>query len=253
MLCAIGVVLGMLQNRFRTAGTADPVSRTLQTAIFPVVKIVDSAADSIGNSLGSMGQAAALRAQNERIQRELNAVRHYLDSAEAQTKEIDRLRATVGLNPQGRQPVYAEIIGYVPYDNRVTISAGSNQGVKPNLAVVTGEGLLGVVSTVTSATSQVTLVTSSSVKVGGIIQGSPVVPGLVRGLTSQKLVMDLFESFDVRTGSEVVTTGYSEYIPRGIRIGTVTEYFKSEEYGTRQAFVLPAAQVGLQKEVAVLK
>lgn len=249
----VGIALGFLQNKFRAQGSIDPASSVVQAVLLPPARVVGSAADSTNQFFSSFGNASALRAENERIKSQLQAVKHYLDSADAERSEIYRLRRTIGLNPQGRQAVFGEIIGYVPYDNRATVSVGSDQGVKPNLAVVTGEGLLGVVSTVSSKTCQITLLTSSSVKVGGIIQGPVLVPGLVRGLTSQKLVMDLFEQFEVRTGSEVVTTGYSEFIPRGIRIGTVTEIFSSEEYGTRQAFVLPAAQIGLQKEVAVLK
>lgn len=65
--------------------------------------------------------------------------------------------------------------------------------------------------------------------------------------------MDVFDPVDVKTGAEVVTTGYSEHIPRGIRIGIVSQFYKNEEFGTRFAYVIPSARIGLAKEVYILK
>ena len=138
-------------------------------------------------------------------------------------------------------------------DSRVTLNAGSDKGVVPNIAVVTARGLLGVVSTVDQHTCQVILVTSGSIKVGGLIVGDVSVPGLVKGQSPTRLVMDVFDPVDVKTGSEVVTTGYSEQIPRGSRIGIVSLFYKNEEFGTRFAYVLPSARIGLAKEVYILK
>ncbi|MDI9637330.1 rod shape-determining protein MreC [Kamptonema cortianum] len=178
---------------------------------------------------------------------------HYLDSAESLNNQIRQLRELLEFESPGRTKIPADIIEYVPYDNRITINAGENKGIKPNLPVISGPGLLGVVSTVDKTTSQVLLITSTSVKIGGLVIGSPNVPGIVQGQSMRRLVMDITVSDDVVTGAAVMTTGYSQFIPRGIRIGTVIESYRDEDSGVRRAIILPAATIGVSKEVVVLK
>lgn len=159
----------------------------------------------------------------------------------------------LNLNTVGRARVNADIINYVPYDNRITLNRGSNDGVKPNLPIVTAEGLLALVSTVTEKTCQASLLTSSGVSVGGVANLPTPVAGFVKGEKSDRLVMDVFDNVDIPAGTEIITTGYSEFIPRGIRIGIVSEYFNDQEYGIRRAFIIPSSRIGMSKEVVILK
>jgi len=180
-------------------------------------------------------------------------VQAYLDSAERQEKQIQNLRATLNLNTVGRERVNADIINFIPYDNRITLNRGSKHGIKPNLPVVTAEGLLALVSTVTETTCQASLLTSSGVRVGGVANLASPVAGFVKGERSDRLVMDVFDNLDVPPGTEIITTGYSEYIPRGIRIGIVSEFFNDQEYGVRRAYIIPSSRIGMTKEVVILK
>lgn len=197
--------------------------------------------------------ARKLRAENESLRQQLNAVQAYLDTAEVQEQQIQKLRGMLNLSTVGRARVNADIINYVPYDNRITLNRGSRDGVKPNYPVITAEGLLALVSTVSETTSQASLLTSSGVSVGGVATLPTPVAGFVKGEKSDRLVMDVFDNVDIPAGTEIITTGYSEFIPRGIRIGIVSEYFNDQEYGIRRAFILPSSRIGMSKEVVILK
>ena len=214
---------------------------------------MDSYFDSFSNFASGVRDAKSLREENQRLKDQLRAVSQYMESSERFAAEIERLRKVVNLDSQGRTPVYADIIGYVPYDNRITISVGANKGLKQNLAVVTVDGLLGVISTVDEKTSQVILITSKSVQIGGLVQSDGQnIPGMVHGIGPRRLSMDL-PAASIAPGSDVMTTGYSENIPRGIKIGTVTEFFEDAQFGEYRATILPAAKLGLGTEVVVLK
>lgn len=197
--------------------------------------------------------ARQLRAENEGLRQQLNAVKAYLDSADAQQQQIQHLRATLNLNTVGRKKVNADIINYIPYDNRITLNRGSKDGVSPNLPVVTAEGLLALVSTVTENTCQASLLTSNGVQVGGVASLDSPVAGFIKGEKSDRLVMDVFDNVDIPAGTEIITTGYSEFIPRGIRIGIVSEFFNDQEYGIRRAYIIPSSRIGMTKEVVILK
>jgi rod shape-determining protein MreC len=244
-----------VQNRARAGGSLDPVSALIQAPLKPVIISLDGLADQSGTFWSGVRDAKQLRTENQKLKNELTAVRNYLDSADTQENRIRDLRGTMNLPGLGKQKIFADIIAYVPYDNRVTLSAGKDQGVQPNLPVVTVNGLLAIVSTVSDKTSQATLLTSSAVQVGGLVQGLAPVPGLVKGQTSQRLVMDVFDDagLEIAPGANVVTTGYSEFIPRGIKIGTVTETFRDVDFGVRRVFILPSARIGMTKEVVILK
>lgn len=244
-----------MQNRARAGGSLDPVSRLIQAPLKPIILSLDSAADQSNIFWSGVRDASQLRIENQKLKAELTAVRNYLDSASAQESRIRDLRGTMNLPGLGKEKVFVDIIAYVPYDNRITLSAGKDKGITPNLPVVTVNGLLAIVSTVSEKTSQATLLTSSAVQVGGLVQGLAPVPGLVKGQTSQRLVMDVFDDagLEIAPGANVVTTGYSEFIPRGIKIGTVTETFRDVDFGVRRVFILPSARIGMTKEVVILK
>lgn len=209
--------------------------------------------DSLDLFFSGVGDAEKLRSENVKLRSELRAVQTYLDTAERQQNEILNLREKLGLSTLGRKRIDADIVQFVPYDNRITLNRGSADGVSANLPVVTPDGLLALVSTVSEHSCQAVLLTSSGVSIGCLAQGKIPVAGLVKGQRSDRLVMDVFENVTIEPGTEVITTGYSEFIPRGIRIGIVTEYFNDQEYGVRRAFILPSSQIGMTKEVTILK
>jgi cell shape-determining protein MreC len=66
-------------------------------------------------------------------------------------------------------------------------------------------------------------------------------------------LIELLEEGEVVPGEEVVTSGYSAAIPRGLRVGTVLEVEDDPGIGVRQAVVLPSATVGEAVLVTVLR
>lgn len=247
------IALGTLQNRLRSEGRLDPVSSIVQFALIPGVSGCHSFMESVDLFMGGVGDAKKLREENVALRAKLRAVDIYLESADRKNLEVIKLREGLGLNTLGKTRVNADIIHYVPYDNRITLNKGARDGVSPNLPVVTPDGLLALVSTVSDNTCQAVLLTSSAVSIGCLAQSPIPVAGLVKGQRSDRLVMDVFENVTIEPGTEVTTTGYSEFIPKGIRIGTVSEYFNDKEYGVRRAFILPSSRIGMSKEVTILK
>ncbi|MFM9872137.1 MAG: rod shape-determining protein MreC [Fimbriimonadaceae bacterium] len=247
------IALGTLQNRLRSAGKLDPVSSLVQIALLPGVASTGAFMESVDLFMSGVGDAKNLREDNIQLRAQLRAAQLYLDTADRNNQEILTLRENLGLSTLGRTRVNADIIHYVPYDNRITLNKGSKDGVSPNLPIVTPDGLLALVSTVSETTCQAVLLTSSAVSIGCLAKSPIPVAGLVKGQRSDRLAMDVFENVTIEPGTEVITTGYSEFIPRGIRIGTVSEYFNDKEYGVRRAFILPSSRIGMSKEVAILK
>ncbi len=109
----------------------------------------------------------------------------------------------------------------------ITISKGTEEGVTPFSAVMTKEGLVGVVTSVDNHTSKVRLLTNQhtnlSVKVGdsfGILTTNSVEENWIKNLTKETTVSK---------GDLIYTSGLTE-VPEGLPIGTV-EYIENDELG----------------------
>jgi rod shape-determining protein MreC len=117
-----------------------------------------------------------------------------------------------------------------PYAQDVVVAAGSDDGVRVNDPVVTGDGLVGRVTQTTRSTAEVTLITDHTSAVS-----AKVMPNGPEGVVEPEagdpsaLLLDFINSDQkIHQGQLVVTAGWSSgsissAYPYGLRIGQVTQ------------------------------
>ncbi len=198
----------------------------------------------------------ALTEENRRLRSIAQVAELYtqrIDELQSEIEDLQKLQNLPGT--VGRIKIPARVIGYSPTENRATISAGANQQVRPDLPVVTSDGLLGVVQTVDANSSQILLLTSPPpFKIGAKVSRDPPSNGLLHGDGPDRLSVEFTDTnAPMEVGDWVVTSGLSEVIPGGIPIGKIVLVRKDEDFGTRIAQVFPAAQIGRTSEVIVLR
>ena len=253
-LCIVGFVLGQIQNSGRTAGRSDFVTRVIQGAVSPAASVVKFTLVRGEDFFMGVRDANKLRTENALLSAELEAMRHY-------TETVDRLRSQIEslhkMNdyaaPPNRVKVFANVIGYFPAQNSITLDRGSNDGIRKHMPVVAAKGLVGIVEVADPTRSRVLLVTSRAISVPAMVVGEPNAPGLIHGETTTRLAMDFFEQTPVVVGAPVVTSGFSEDVPAGIPIGIVIESVDDPQTGRNVVFVLPNLQMGEINEVYVLR
>ncbi|KIL36420.1 rod shape-determining protein MreC [Cohnella kolymensis] len=148
-----------------------------------------------------------------------------------------------------------------PYENTIKINLGSRDGLKPQMAVTTEDGLVGLVSRVSNFTSTVTLVTSldantaKGMPVSATVQGRETESfGIIEydEQTHTLLMTKIDENDPLQENDTVITSGYGGVFPKGIVIGTV----KSKQVGdfglTQTATITPAAKFDHLREVFVV-
>ncbi|MFY9234315.1 MAG: rod shape-determining protein MreC [Fimbriimonadaceae bacterium] len=253
-LCVLAAILGAAQAGARKSGSIDLASNMIQSAVNPVSGVLNGAVDGIGTFTRSVLSASELVEKNRRLEQMARASAAYGNAVARLQREVESLRQAIGLEPAaGRQKIYAEIIGYFPSEDRITISAGANQGVAKRSPVLTGDGMVGIVSTVGASHSQVTLLSSAQLKIGAIVDRNPPAAGLLRGLSPSELLLEIPDtSAPVQAGDLVLTSGFG-VLPRGIPVGKVFEVENDAEFGKRTARVLPLVQIGNVREVVVLR
>jgi rod shape-determining protein MreC len=163
--------------------------------------------------------------------------------------------------PADFDPVVAEVIGRPAgaFTQAIVIAVGSKNHVRANDPVVTADGLVGVVTRVTSGTARVQLLTDEEAAASAIDirTGATGIVRHARG-TRETLVLDRVRKQEVvRAGNEIVTAGWragalSSLYPKGIPIGKVTSVGQTDTDLFQQVQVDPYVDFGSLDAVLVL-
>jgi rod shape-determining protein MreC len=108
-------------------------------------------------------------------------------------------------------------------NNMITINRGSLHGVKPEMGVISSDGVVGIVRKVSKHYALVMSVLHSQSKISASIRGSGYFGTLVwTGLDPRYLeLQDIPKHTKVKVGQLVETSGFSTFFPAGILIGKV--------------------------------
>jgi rod shape-determining protein MreC len=245
-----------VQNGARAQARLDPLTHSVQTLAIPIARPAGGLAVGTGEFFYGLTRARRLAVENKRLYDRLVANALYVEQSSRLQREIDNLRGLLSLpDLPGRARIPADIIGFVPRDNRLTLSVGTKQGIKAGMPVVGAAGLIGTVQTVAADRCGVLLLTSRGLTLGAIVlDRNPAPAGLLRGEDSDTLILTLRDpKAPVQIGDTVATSGLSEVVPRGIPIGRVIQVEDDIAFGERRAIIDPFASVGELREVVVLK
>ncbi len=171
-------------------------------------------------------------------------------------RENDRLRAMLGYEPPIRyRTVPARVVGLDrdPIRGVAWINVGSRQGVAPGEAVVSVEGLVGVVEKVSPRTSRIRLLRNENSPVSvrdtrsrvlGIVEWDP---GEGRLRVSKAPLQS-----DVAVGDTLISSGLGGVFPPGLPVGTVAEVRDSPERLLKDIRLDPFASFFRLEETFVL-
>jgi rod shape-determining protein MreC len=117
------------------------------------------------------------------------------------------------------------------YDNYITIDKGSADGVRKDMGVASGTGVVGIVYLVSNHYSVVIPVLHSKSNISCSLQGSEYFGYLHwRGLPADiAYVDDVPRHAKLKLHEKVVTSGYSSVFPAGLPVGEVINIFNSPD------------------------
>jgi rod shape-determining protein MreC len=195
---------------------------------------------------------AAIGENDQRInelEQENDALRLQLRTSEVdrnRAAELDDLLGLAGVGQYRIVPARVIAVGSARgFLRTVTIDAGSRDGVKVDLTVVNGDGLVGRVIEVGPGTATILLITDPEFVVGIRMAGSMEM-GTVSGRGPEPLGLELFNPQALlERGDMMVTLGSRDgrpFVP-GVPVGTVLTVRSTPGALTRSADVLPFVDV----------
>ena len=149
----------------------------------------------------------------------------------SQEAAVTRLSSMVPF--QGCRLIPAKVVANMVnrYDNLITIDKGSADGVKRDMGVVCGMGVVGIVYLVSEHYSIVIPALNSHSNISCTIQRRGYFGYLRwRGGSSQLAYLeDVPRHAHFKLGDNVVTSGYSSVFPSGVMVGKVLHVFNSAD------------------------
>ena len=171
---------------------------------------------------------------------------------ERENKQLKR-QLNVGSTLTGYEKINAAVITRTPssWASQIIVNKGQAAGVKKDMPVIAGPGLIGTVAEVNKTNSKVVLISNTAensnrfaIQVLG--DNSKVVNGIITSYDSSanRIIMGSITSkAKLSVGNRVTTSGLGGVIPKGIYVGTVSKVTE-DDYGlAKKVYIKPAANL----------
>jgi rod shape-determining protein MreC len=262
------VSLALITVSFRE--TSDGPLHGVQNAGAAVMKPFEVAADRVArpfrDAYNWFDELTTARSENQKLKQEVRLLRQqYATAKSAQNDNVVLQRLLDyerGPNfPKDFRAVNASIIARAAPDiaQKITVAAGSQQGVRVNDPVVTSDGLVGKVTRVAPGQARITLLTDPTSAVAAIDLETKAF-GLVQhgaGGGTQLVFGRVPKDKIAKVGDSVVTAGTQlaalrDIYPKGILIGHITSVDQNDVDIFKQIQVDPFADFSSLDSVAIL-
>jgi rod shape-determining protein MreC len=194
------------------------------------------------------------RVENRQLRDELGQLQ--LQNRELQSEAAEAKRLALLLDFREAHPeasmLAAQVIGASadPASHTLFINRGARDHLRPNLAVITPDGIVGKLVEVFPTTSQVLLMNDKESGVGALFADSRT-HGVVKGTGDPDPRMDYVVNDDkVRPGETILTSGDDRIFPKGLLVGTVIDAAPGNPFQVIR--VQPAARLDRLEDVIVL-
>ncbi|MGI8601498.1 MAG: rod shape-determining protein MreC [Verrucomicrobiales bacterium] len=233
--------------------------RTKVMSLFsPFVRSGAAVQDAVGGIAGKSRSRSELAVENVRLRRELEELKIFSEEYHKVKQENDDLRRMLDFSkthPLKLLPARILTRNSATWWNAATIDRGLHDGLAPDLAVRTAEGLVGKVVQVSQRESQILFLTDETCRVAVRIEGTPdqgISSGIrgVAGRTPGLRITFLPREASVPVGAKVYTSGKGGIFPLGILLGEVTKFTTLDDGGEAQ--VKPAVDFDNIKYVFVV-
>jgi rod shape-determining protein MreC len=262
------VSLGLITVYFRESseGPLHAAQRIGVSVLMPFEVAGERVARPFRDGWAYLSDLFDAKSENDELRAELEEARDRLIAEQIAARENERLRELLGYVgvpsfPNDFEPIAARVVGRppTPYQQEVIIAAGTDAGVRKDAPVVTDDGLVGLVTEVTSNSAKVTLLTDQQSAVSSVVLESNAT-GIVRhGTSASTLILDRVGKDQlVEEGNLIVTAGWrsqrlESLYPAGIPIGTVKSVGQQDVDLFKRIQVAPLVDFDSLAEVIVLR
>lgn len=202
-----------------------------------------------------------VKSENEQLRKTNSEFQSKALEYDSLKKESERLKNMLNFSDQRGEYNYigAGIIGISGnnFSDGFIINKGENKGIKKRMIAMTGEGLVGQVTSVGSNWSIVQCISNENIAVAALVDRTRDNDGMVKGYKDEnnKLLAKIERlSLDsaIKKGDVISTSGLGAIYPAGIRIGKVLSVYEDKGKVMKSAIIEPYVDFSKIEEVFIV-
>lgn len=193
--------------------------------------------------------------ENDKLHKKISKLNNKIFTLSEINKENLRLKSLLEFGKDiQRKKVLAQVVGWDASNEFkvLKINKGSNHGLKLLAPVITMNGLVGYIYSLSPNFSEILTILDQNNHVDAIVDRTRS-HGIVEGINEFKCRMKyVLRNEPVKEGDEVLTAGLGEIYPKGIKVGKVSDISKKNHDLVQKIEIIPSVDFARLEEVLVL-
>ena len=259
----IGIITALALIMYSITYGSNIVTQGVNDVTNILGRLVSYPANSINDFIDSVSDLSNTYQENQSLKQKIDTI-HELEVQLSELKrDNQKMKETLKLQDtlNDYTLVNATVIARNPdtWRDVITINKGSNDGIQPQMSVMSDNGLVGKVMDVNPTSARVALLSNADntlVRVAAMIQNEKEpIYGTITGYDdkSNMLVMSQIQATqDIKGGDKVVTSGLGGISPNSLYIGTVEEVAMDRFGLYKEVKIRPAADTNDVRYVTVV-
>ncbi|MCR5153322.1 MAG: rod shape-determining protein MreC [Lachnospiraceae bacterium] len=262
ILYALGLVCLLLMFlSLRLPSFLMPLRNAVSFVAVPMQKGINRVGSAMSDRISLFAEVKALQEENAALKERMEELESLNSQLALEKYELDELRALYRLD--AKYPDYKKVAAHViaregnGWYSVFTLDKGSNDGIEENMNVISGNGLVGIVTSVRSNSSTVRTIIDDSSGVSGMNLRSGdtcIINGDLSLMTTKGLINVSMISVDsdIRENEEIVTSYISDRYLSGILIGYIKDITMDAGNLSKNAYLIPAVDFEHISEVLII-
>lgn len=255
VLCMILVVLS-----FKFTDNFATVKSALGDLVTPMQRGINSVGRYISDKAELLYSKKSLLEENEELRKKLNDLSYDNKILAHENTELENYRELYKLDK--KYPEYPKVAARVisrdgnNWFHVFTIDKGKKDGIQVDMNVISGNGLVGIVSEVGNSYAKVRAIIDDKSNVSAMFESTGetcMVKGNLESIYYGYIDVEMISnSAKIKDGDEVVTSHVSDKFLEGLSVGYVKDIVSDESAQTKTAHLTPAVDFDQLENVLVI-
>lgn len=245
---------------FHYLGILAPVENLFIKAVSPIFSGFHLAGSYLRHAYNEQAGKINLAEENEELRGQIASLINENVKLKILEEENEVLRDQLGFfSSHNNKYLISDVISRSGFDSSkpnqtLIISKGEQDGLKPGLVVVGGQGIIvGKIISTKDHLSEICLTINPECKLAATIQSEDRTSGIAQGDLGLTIKMNFIpQTKRIEKGDVVITSGLEQDIPRGLAIGSVSQINKENNELWQNAIIEPLVDFNDLTIVSVL-
>ncbi|MCR5271692.1 MAG: rod shape-determining protein MreC [Lachnospiraceae bacterium] len=257
VLCVVMIIASFAMDLSNT-----PLNNAVGLVFTPMQKGINTVGDWTSEKIENLKNIGDVLSENEELKAEVVELNDELNSMQLEQSELENLRELLELDE--KYPSYEKTAAYViskdagNWFSTFTIDKGTDDGIEVDMNVISGNGLVGIVTSVGKNYATVRSIIDDNSEVSAMVLSTEdlcIVHGNLQNMEdNQEIKLSGLKDQDneVEVGAQIVTSNVSDkYLP-GILVGYVSTLDMDSNNITKSGTVTPVVDFEHLQSVLVI-